>query len=283
MTAWVALASAYAEAHPTEVARLLESSTDAACAALLRALDESCAARVIAATSPLAAAAALAALPPEIAASIVGRLDPRTASIVLLRLPPADAAGLFERLPGERAAQLRRMLDYGPTRAGGRADPRAISVPATLDAAETLAWVQRAPEGGLHYVYVVDDAQRLVGVVSLRELVSAPSGARIDTFMVKDPDKLHAEDTLERVARHAGWRRVHALPVVDAGGRFVGALRYSVFRAVEAELGQSAVGPDPARTAGALAELYALGGGALLQWAFAAWSRDSVTPEDGAA
>jgi hypothetical protein len=52
---------------------------------------------------------------------------------------------------------------------------------------------------------------------------------------------------------------VHALPVVDAADRFLGAIRYATFRALETELGHSLSGPDPSRTANALAELLWVG------------------------
>jgi hypothetical protein len=57
------------------------------------------------------------------------------------------------------------------------------------------------------------------------------------------------------------------LPVVDADERFLGALNYAAFRAIEAELGQAMAGADATRSASALAELFGLSAGAVLQWA----------------
>lgn len=283
MSALVALARAYAKAHPTEVARLLESAADTERAALLLALDEATAARVLAATTPRFAAEALARLPRETAARITAELDPRAAAILLLRLPEEDASATLELVPQARRAQLRTLLGYGPSRAGGRVDPRAVSVPESLAVEEALRWVLREADGVLYYVYVVDEAQRLTGVLNLRELMSAAGDARVDALMRKDPDRLNADDTLERIARHPGWRRAHALPVVDGSGRFLGALRYSAFRAIETELRQAASGPDPARSASALAELYGLSANAILQWASAALTRpQAFPPKDGA-
>jgi magnesium transporter len=281
VSAQLALARAYAEGHPTEVARLLESVPDTERAALLVALDEPVAARVLATTTPRFAAEALARLPRDDAARITAALDPRAAAILLARLPAEDTAALLALLPQACRTQLRTLLEYGPSRAGGRVDPRALSVPESLSAAEALSWLLRERHGAINYVYVLDDAQRLTGVLNLRELMSAPGDVRVEAIMVRDPDRLEAEDTLERVARHPGWRRVHALPVVDASGRFLGALRYSAFRAVESELGQAASGPDPARSASALAELYGLSASAFMHWASAVLRPQPLPPKDG--
>jgi magnesium transporter len=267
MSALVALAVAYAQEHPIEVARLLEGADGASGAALLEVLALDTAAAVLSEAAPRAAAAALAELPGDRAAELVAQLDPFAAAVVLMRLPESSARPLLERVPEARRAQLQTLLEYGPARAGGRADPRALAIPQSLTAAEALQWFLRAPEGALHYVYVLGDHQQLEGVVNLRELLAAPSAAALESIMVRKPERLHADDPLDRIARHPAWRRVHALPVVDGQGRFVGALRYSAFRRIEAELGQAAAAADPARSASALAELYGMSAGALLQWA----------------
>jgi magnesium transporter len=281
MSASLALASAYAAAHPSEVARLLESASDVERAELLSDLGAAAAAPVLAATTPRCAAEALARLSREDAAQLLEALDPGAAAALLLRLPQAEAAALLEPLSAARSAQLRMLLQYGPGRAGGRIDPRAAAVPESLTADEALRRVLREPEGVLYYVYVLDDAQRLVGVVNLRELMRAPGDSRVEAIMVRNPDRLQADDPLERVAHHGAWRRVHALPVVEGSGRFLGAIRYAVFRAIEAELGQAVGGPDAGRSASALAELYGLGANALLHLASASLRTPGEPPEGG--
>jgi magnesium transporter len=281
VSASLALASAYAAAHPGEVARLLESASDVERAELLSELGAAAAAPVLAATTPRSAAEALVRLSREDAAHILEALDPRAAAMLLLRLTPAEASALLEPLSAARSQQLRMLLQYGPGRAGGRVDPRAAAVPESLTADEALRRVLREPEGVLYYVYVLDDAQRLVGVVNLRELMRAPGDSRVEAIMVRDPERLRADDPLERIANHGAWRRAHALPVVDDSGRFLGAIRYAVFRAIEAELGQAVGGPDAGRSASALAELYGLGANALLHLASASLRTTREPPEGG--
>jgi Mg/Co/Ni transporter MgtE len=118
----------------------------------------------------------------------------------------------------------------------------------------------------MHYVYAIDAERRLTGVVNMRELMLARPEAPLATVVTRDPELLYAQDPLEVIARHAGWKRNHALPVIDRDRRFLGALRYSTFRAIETELGQAAAGPSADQTASALAELCALGASAMTRF-----------------
>jgi Mg/Co/Ni transporter MgtE len=162
------------------------------------------------------------------------------------------------------------MTEYGPRRAGGRLDPRAPALPEALSVSEVFERLRAYPVGVMHYVYSIDDERRLTGVINMRELMLAPMEAPLGTLVARNPEALFAHDPLEVIARHAGWKRNHALPVIDRDRRFLGALRYSTFRAIETELGQAAAGPDADQTASALAELCAVGASAMTRFIGAA-------------
>ena len=78
-------------------------------------------------------------------------------------------------------------------------------------------------------------------------------------------------------AAAAAWRRWQ--PVIDRDRRFLGALRYSTFRAIETELGQAASGPSADQTASALAELCALGASAMTRFIGATLTLEGPPPE----
>jgi Mg/Co/Ni transporter MgtE len=131
----------------------------------------------------------------------------------------------------------------------------------------------------MHYVYAIDAERRLTGVINMRELMLAPTDAPLGTVITRNPETLFAHDPLDVVARHAGWKRNHALPVVDRNRRFLGALRYSAFRAIETELGQAAAGPNVDQTASSLAELCAVGASAMTRFIGAALSLEPPPSE----
>lgn len=270
MSAEVLLARAFAAAYPDEVARFIERLPPEGAAEVLGALEAESAANVLARAVPLIAAHSLARLDAQAAGEILEASHPTLAADLLFRLERATRSRLLDAISPARAEDLKRMTEYGPRRAGGRLDPRAPALPETLSVSEVFERLRAYPAGVMHYVYAIDSERRLTGVINMRELMLAPPDAPLGTILARNPEALFAHDPLEVIARHAGWKRNHALPVIDRDRRFLGALRYSTFRAIETELGQAAAGPDADQTASALAELCAVGASAMTRFIGAA-------------
>ncbi len=282
MSAELLLVQAFAATHAEEVARYIERLPAEDAAEVLRALPASSAAGVLARAVPLIAAEALARLPAETGAEVLTAAQPALAADLLFRMERATREGLLAQVERPLSEDLRRMTEYGPRRAGGRLDPRAPAMPEDLSVAEVLERLRAHPAGVMHYVYAIDDERRLTGVVNMRELMLAPEAAPLSTILTRDPEALFAHDSLEVIARHAAWKRSHALPVIDRERRLLGALRYSTFRAIETELGQASSGPSADQTASALAELCALGASAMTRFLGVALALDEPRePERG--
>jgi len=279
MSADLPLVQAFAAAHPEEVARFIERLPPEEAAEVLSALELESAARVLSRTVPLVAAAAVARLEVKLGGEILEACHPTLAADILLRLSSKTRTQLLEALSPSLSEALKRMTEFGPHRAGGRLDPRAPALPETLSVAEVFERLRAHPSGVMHYVYAIDSERRLIGVVNMRELMLAPPETPLGTIITRDPEVLYAQDPLEVIARHAGWRRNHALPVVDRDRRFLGVLRYSTFRAIETALGQAAAGPSVDQTASALAELCTLGASAMTRFIGATLALEGPEPE----
>jgi Mg/Co/Ni transporter MgtE len=279
MSAELPLVRAFAAQHPDEVARFIERLPAEEAAEVLNALEPEQAADVLSRAVPLVGATALGRLDPEVGGRVLEACHPSLAAGLLFRLSHATRARLLEAVSPSRAEDLKRMTDYGPHRAGGRLDPRAPALPETLSVSEVMDRLRAEPAGVMHYVYAIDAERRLTGVINMRELMLASPDAPLGTIMKRDPEALYAHDPLEVIARHAGWKRNHALPVIDRDRRLLGALRYSTFRAIETELGQAAAGPNADQTASALAELCAVGASAMTRFLGAALALDTPVPD----
>jgi magnesium transporter len=279
MSADLLLIRAFAGGHPEEVARFIERLPPEGAAEVLGALELESAAQVLSRTVPLVAAAALSRLEARPGGELLEACHPTLAADMLFRMDRATRARLLDAVSPSLADDLKRMTEFGPRRAGGRLDPRAPALPETLLVAEVFERLRAHPAGVMHYVYAIDAERRLTGVVNMRELMLARPEAPFVTILSREPEFLYAQDPLEVIARHAGWKRNHALPVIDRDRRFLGALRYSTFRAIETELGQAAAGPSADQTASALAELCALGASAMTKFIGATLALDPPEPE----
>ena len=279
MSAELLLIRSFAVSHPEEVARFIERLPPEGAADVLGALELESAAQVLSRTVPLVAAAALSRLETKPGGELLEACHPTLAADMLFRMERTTRGRLLDAISPSLAEDLKRMTEFGPRRAGGRLDPRAPALPETLSVAEVFERLRAHPAGVMHYVYAIDAERRLTGVVNMRELMLARPEAPFVTILSREPEFLYAQDPLEVIARHVGWKRNHALPVIDRDRRFIGALRYSTFRAIETELGQDAAGPSADQTASALAELCALGASAMTSFIGATLALDAPEPE----
>lgn len=259
----IELAQALVRNSPKRAAAKVAAASPEEIAELLHVIDTESATILLRNLAPLVGAQALALMTPEAAGRLVERLGPQRAAVLIGRMEKAPASRLMGQLEANTQTICRRLLNYRPDQAASRMDPLAPAVSLQATAAQALELVRRAADNALHYVYVLDDEHRLVGVVSMRELMLSPPATLVSTIMTPSPERLHADDPLSSVVVNPGWRRTHALPVVDEQGRYLGVIRYSMFRTLEAELGHSHSGPDAAKTADALAELLWLGTSAI--------------------
>jgi magnesium transporter len=264
MTTSLALCRAFLDAQPTDAARFIERLPPAEAATLLAELPPAVSAIALDRMTPSAAAACLAGMSPAAAAPLVGALRIDLAAALLRRVAAAEQAALLEGLPPDTAGVLRTLLRHPEGTAGALLDPQAVTVAADVTAADATAQLRRSPQHMLYYVYVVDRAGRLVGVVDVPELLLARPRDLMDGIMHRQVACLRAEVGPSAILAHPGWRRYHALPVVDRDQRLLGAVRYQTFRRLEDEARNRSHGTDAVATAFALGELYWLGLSGLL-------------------
>jgi magnesium transporter len=263
------------EHRPDHAARVLERlGLDETVRLLSRGGAESACA-LLPHLSPQFAGQVLERLDPERAARIVDALDLDLAGRLVRRLPPAARQALLEQINRSRKRAIEALLRFPENSAGALMDPEVLALPFHLNAREALARIRASAANARYNVYVVDDEQKLVGVLNLRELLQARPRTRLSDLMVRDPKRLLASNDRAAVLSHIGWKEVHALPVVDESGAYLGALRYRTLR--ELEKGLLSGRPNDAEASAALGSLLAAGAGALLD------ALSSGSPERGPA
>src|SRR5688572_27849283 len=153
-------------------------------------------------------------------------------------LPPDDAADLIQEAEGDDERQnllgvldeqTRRevlaLLAYAEDDAGGLMNPRYARVRPEASADEAIRYLQRQAREvveTIYYVYVIDADQRLVGVVSFRDLFAAPSDKFVRDLMATDLITVREDMDQEELGRMFAQHDLQAIPVVDAQGRMKG-------------------------------------------------------------
>ena len=260
------LLAQFATDHPAEVASALAAMSHREAALVLGDLAPAAAASLLHYLPSLSAALALEQLAAEDAAAILIVVRPDIAAAILRTTPNERQAAVVECFPERRQAVIANLLIYAEDTAGALMDPHVLTASEQEPVHQVLARLQRNPAHALYYLYVVADDQRLVGVVNMRELMGARPNASLASVCTRRVASIAASATWQTVVEHPAWGSVHALPVVDTAGQFIGVLRYETVRALERRRAGDTLADSGLQTASALGELFGLGLRGIFQW-----------------
>ena len=211
--------------HPADIAdRLQRLPVDEALAAL-RQLSKADAAAVLAELDEEVRPRLIEGLSSPELAGIITQLDHHAAADVVSELPEERRPEVMAGLPTEEKAKVDTLLIYPPDTAGGIMSDQFIRLRTDQTVDECLALLQgRADEseGGISYLYVTDNGGRLVGIVSMRDLVFRARQRTIGDIMNREVKHLSVDDDQEKIAQLFEHYHYLALPVLDREGRLVG-------------------------------------------------------------
>jgi len=169
-------------------------------------------------------------LAPQLQVEILGDIDEELASRLISKLPHDEAADVLgdmeddesqaylDNLPEKFSSELRELLTYNEDTAGGIMNPLVLTVGVNMsvkDALDTIRIKAEKESMELYYVYVVDKHNHLIGVVSLRTLLTSPVNLSVSDIMSKDIVKVHVDDYQGHIADVFMKYQFNALPVVD--------------------------------------------------------------------
>lgn len=187
------------------------------------------------------AAEALAELDGPVARDVLENLDADDAARILAEMWPDDAVDvldeveeghrdvLLSNLTPEDALELRALLTFDPDTAAGVMNTEIILIQADLSVDDAIRQIRSEMEDKEmpYYVYVVDALDKLVGVLSLRDLMLTRPGTRIrDILGHQDVITVNYDTDKSEVARLLGHYNFLSLPVVDREGHLMGVVTH---------------------------------------------------------
>jgi magnesium transporter len=172
------------------------------------------------------------------AAEVATRLEPTELARILDEMEPDEAADLLGDIPAEQVPEIlavmedheevRPLLSYPDESAGGLMTSARFALHQHMTAQAAIDYLRSIAldEEEVYYLFVVDEDIRLVGVVSLRRLITAPPTARLEEFMDRDVFYVEASADKEEAARLMARYDVLSLPVVDQAGHLLGRITH---------------------------------------------------------
>jgi magnesium transporter len=216
--------SKLSDLHPADIADILEQLGIEEARAMLGRMDTEMAADTLNEVEAPLQSELLSELDPEKASDLLEILPPDDAADILAEIPQEEAERLLNLMPANESEPIRELLRYGPETAGGIMTTEVLSLSQELTAEEALVYLRQhsAHMEMIYYLFIVDDEQRLVGVVSLRELVVAEPTTRLKDLMDKEVIKVKTDTDQEEVARVIAKYDLLGVPVVDDEDHLVG-------------------------------------------------------------
>jgi magnesium transporter len=172
-------------------------------------------------------------------AALLMTLAPQERRFWLRNLAPDDAVDVLQELDEDERPALLALLDpatrrevsvlmaYAEDEAGGLMSSRFARVRPDMTVDEAVSYLRKQAVSGveletIYYTYVLEHDQRLLGIVSFRELFASPGSRPVRDVMLTDFVAVPEDLDQEHVARIFAEYDVLALPVVDADGRMKG-------------------------------------------------------------
>jgi CBS domain-containing protein len=212
------------ELHPADLATIIDQLAPRDRAGVLAALDDEAAADAIEEMEPDTQVEVLEGLAPERAADILEEMSPDDAADLVADLSDETRTELLALMERDEAEELGGLLAFPEDTAGGMMTTEFVAVPAELTASRTIDRLRELEPDAetIYYVYVVDAARRLVGVLSLRDLIVARPDTPIGEVMIAEPVAVPVTADRDDVASVVARYNLLAVPVVDADGRLAG-------------------------------------------------------------
>jgi magnesium transporter len=216
--------SKLARLHPSELAEIISDLSAREAAAVIHSLDDETAADALEHLDAETQKTIIEDIGTERAADIIEEMDADDAADLLAELDEEQQQELLAEMNEYTAGELRELVKYSEDTAGGLMTTDYTWIYPHRTAEQTIRKIREiAPESEfIYYLYVVDKQDRLLGVLTLRDLLLAPPDATIEKIMRTDivtvQTDLHARDVAAAIARYD----LLAVPVVDRNVQMLG-------------------------------------------------------------
>ena len=154
---------------------------------------------------------------------LIKDLGPDDVAYILGVLPEERAKEILSLMRTEDSTEVADILKYPKDTAGGIMTTEFFAMSEEATAQDAIRRLQQATDAEMvFYIYVTDKDERLVGVLSLRQLLTVPPATTLKHIATRDVISVSVDMDQEEVARQVASYNLLAIPVVDKDGVLVG-------------------------------------------------------------
>ena len=209
---------------PADLADIAEALSAPERAALLGGIHEEVAADALQEMEPDLQVAVVNEMSDEQASDIIEEMDPDAGADLLADLSEERADAILNLMEPDEAADLRDLMRYHPDSAGGLMTVEYVAVNEGMTVREAMRTLREEAQQAdtVYYVYVIDRAEHLKGVFSLRDLIVAPGDNLVTEIMEPNLVRVHVDTQQRDIAHTVAHYNLLAVPVVDDENHLLG-------------------------------------------------------------
>jgi magnesium transporter len=210
--------------HPADIAYLFKLLNERSAQIVFELLpDTETAAEVLSEMQPALRVEFLQHVATDRLAEILSAMADDDTADLLADLPDEFREQILELMSQEDTEEVAERLSYPEDSAGRIMTTDFLALPETMSAQEAVQEVRKASETEMvFYLYVTDGENRLAGVLSLRQLVTAADETKLSSMMTSETVKVRVTTDQEEAARLVSRYNLLAIPVVDHNEVLVG-------------------------------------------------------------
>jgi len=165
----------------------------------------------------------LSDLPQEKTLKLLKEMDADDEADILQLLPDELSEELLKGLKTSESEEMENLMAYPENTAGGLMTPEVFTLHEDVSVGEAIASIQ-SQEGQemVFYLYVVDEREHLVGVISLRDLITSKPSRKLKDLMTTHVHSVNTDMDQEEVAHIVSRYNILAVPVVDETNKLLG-------------------------------------------------------------
>lgn len=212
------------ELHPADIAEIISQVSHKEGASFFSGLDVETAAEALSELESETQVDIISDMDSDKAADIIEEMPPDEAADILSDLPPDKAKELLEHIEKEEAEDIQELLGHEEDTAGGLMTNEYIAYLPETPVRKAIDQFKKEAENveTVYYIYVIDPDEKLIGVISLRELLLSNLDTKLSDIMLTKFKKVLPETDEEEVAEIISKYNLLALPVTDAEGHMLG-------------------------------------------------------------
>ena len=212
--------------HPADLADIMEDLSAAERQGIIASLDEETAAAVLAELDARLTTQIVEKMDPEKAADILEEMAPDAAADLLADLPKETSEELLEEMPGLEAAEVRELLEFDPSTAGGMMNTEFVFVGEGSTRAEVLDWMREQDLNldQLDTIVLLDRLAQFSGTVPVARLLLADPAQTLGSLKMEPLLSLPADANEKEVFEIFDKYNLRMLTIVNDENRPIGTI-----------------------------------------------------------